>query len=272
MIKVRLTNGFGNNLFQFIAAKQLATFHNTNVQVICSNDYYGLEELRKLGFDFEIGSPHDQDMVCSDDIYASLFDKKYSNTNIMLIGYYEDYNYYMDNRDMIKEWFGNIEKTRDCLTIHLRAGDRLFYPELSMAPKVENWLKAIEKFTFDKLYIVTDMPEWKKIDAEYLSSLSFHYNPSKDNLDMSVPVNHFNSLVEGFSQFNPIPIHQDISGDFNFIRSSKNILFEHGTLSWWAAFTSEAQKVGVYGPWRPWKGNGNKNLSNLPLDNWFKWD
>ena len=48
MIKVRLTNGFGNNLFQFIAAKQLATFHNTNVQVICSNDYYGIEELRKL--------------------------------------------------------------------------------------------------------------------------------------------------------------------------------------------------------------------------------
>jgi hypothetical protein len=48
-------------------------------------------------------------------------------------------------------------------------------------------------------------------------------------------------------------------------------MFEHGTLSWWAAFLSDASRVGVYGPWRPWKGASNKNLSNVPLDTWFKW-
>jgi hypothetical protein len=272
MIKVKLTNGFGNNLFQFIAAKQLATFHNTDLQVVCSNTYYGIEELKNLGLEFEIGTQEQSDIICDDNNYTSLFTSTYSGKNILLTGYFEDYNYYMDNIDLIKEWFGTIDSVRDCLTIHLRAGDRLLVPEISLAPKVENWLRAIEKFTFDKLYIVTDMPEWKKIDIEYLSSLKFHNHPNTDKLDMNISVNHFNSLVDGFSKFKPIHIHQDISDDFNFIRSSKNILFEHGTLSWWAAATSNAEKVGVYGPWRSWKGDSNKNLSKIPLKGWFGWE
>ena len=60
--------------------------------------------------------------------------------------------------------------------------------------------------------------------------------------------------------------------DFTFIRGFKNILFQHGTLSWWAAILSEADKVGVYGPWRPWKGDSNKNLSNVNIEGWFKWE
>ena len=46
----------------------------------------------------------------------------------------------------------------------------------------------------------------------------------------------------------------------------------YGTMSWWASFVSQASKVGVYGPWREWKGNSNKNLSNVNLEGWFKWE
>ena len=90
--------------------------------------------------------------------------------------------------------------------------------------------------------------------------------PIKDSVD------YFNSFVEKFSKFDPIYEKRDVHEDFNFIRSFNNILFEHGTLSWWAAFLSDARKVGVYGPWRSWKGKSNKNLSNVQLDNWFKWE
>ena len=55
-------------------------------------------------------------------------------------------------------------------------------------------------------------------------------------------------------------------------RELKNILFQHGTLSWWAAFLGNPNKVGVYGPWRPWKGQSNKNLGNTPIEGWFQWD
>ena len=84
-------------------------------------------------------------------------------------------------------------------------------------------------------------------------------------------VDYFNSLVDCFSKYNPVFKKRSVADDFQFIRGFKNILFQHGTMSWWAAALSEAERVGVYGPWRPWKGASNKNLSNVPIDSWFKW-
>ena len=51
-----------------------------------------------------------------------------------------------------------------------------------------------------------------------------------------------------------------------------NFYFVSQSRSGWAAVLSDAKKVGVYGPWRPWKGQKNKNLSNIPLEGWFKWE
>ena len=46
MIYVRLTNGFGNNLFQYSAARILAEFHNTKVVAIPpTKDYYAIKSL-----------------------------------------------------------------------------------------------------------------------------------------------------------------------------------------------------------------------------------
>ena len=50
MIYVQLTNGFGNNMFQYVAARLLATYlHQDLVVVPPTEDYYGIEELGKLG-------------------------------------------------------------------------------------------------------------------------------------------------------------------------------------------------------------------------------
>ena len=49
MIYTRLTNGFGNNLFQCIASKLLATFlEQENTYVPPTSNYYGIEELGKI--------------------------------------------------------------------------------------------------------------------------------------------------------------------------------------------------------------------------------
>ena len=73
------------------------------------------------------------------------------------------------------------------------------------------------------------------------------------------------------SEYNPVVVHRNVLDDFNFMRQFDKILFQHGTMSWWAAFLSNASQVGVYGPWRPWKGTSNKNLSDVKIDGWFKW-
>ena len=57
MIFVQLTNGFGNNLFQYNAARVLAEFHKKEVVAIPpSSDYYGIEPLMTLGVAFNDNS------------------------------------------------------------------------------------------------------------------------------------------------------------------------------------------------------------------------
>jgi hypothetical protein len=49
-------------------------------------------------------------------------------------------------------------------------------------------------------------------------------------------------------------------------------LFQHSTLAWWAAVIGGTKQVGVYGPWRSYKNERNKNLSHIPLPGWFQWE
>jgi hypothetical protein len=276
MILVQLTNGFGNNIFQYTAAKLLADFHE---QEICalppSGDYYAISDLEDLGISFYKGPQNLGPMIRGNDSnYRSLFNKSYSKSNIFLSGYFEDYTYYENEIKKIKSWFPLVKKRKDKdLVIHFRAGDRLFYKnEFDTKPAVESYLEAIDNFEFERLHIVTDMPSWKKITVKDLENMRFHRKvEEKDCVPPEKSIEYFNSFVDGFTKFSPITEKRTVGEDFNFIRSFDNILFQHGTLGWWAAALSDASKVGVYGPWRPWKGSSNKNLGKTPLRGWFQW-
>jgi hypothetical protein len=191
---------------------------------------------------------------------------------LTLRGYFEDFNLFVDNIPFLKDRYPKVEKREDNdLVIHFRAGDRLFYKnEFNYKPSVDSYLSAINNFNFNRLHIVTDMPEWDYLSEDKLSKIKFHCEvPLDKRVSPKLSVDYFNSFVESFKQFNPIVEKRSIYDDFNFIRSFDNILFEHGTMSWWASILSDATKVGVYGPWRSWKGKNNKNLSKVPVNGWF---
>ena len=274
-VSVALTNGFGNNIFQYVSARLLAEHHNTYHFVTPPwPDYYAIGDLKQLNINFE-PRPMNSPLNITDKSYKAAYDSLLSNQDLSLSGYFEDYTYYFPHRDRIKTWFPKVDSREDnALVLHLRTGDRLVMKnEFYSKPTVENYLRAMEKFDFDELHIVTDMPVWEKITPDSFSEMKFHLNtPAHERVPVEETVKYFNAFVEGFAQFNPIIEKRSIVEDFNFIRKFKNILFEHGTLSWWAAFLSDAEKVGVYGPWRPWKKDTNKNLSQIPLDTWFKWE
>ena len=117
------------------------------------------------------------------------------------------------------------------------------------------------------------MPKWDFISESDLANMSFHYDvPEKDRVPAKKSVEYFNSFIEGFAEYKPIMKKRTIVEDFNFIRSFDNIMFQHGTLGWWAAALSDASRVSVYGPWRPWKGTSNKNLSQVNFKGWHKWE
>jgi len=273
MIYVQLTNGFGNNLFQANAGKILAEYNNDGLLLIEPfSGYYARKSLEKIGFLFCDKLPRLTQSI-SDKDYASSFSIDTKNHNVLLTGYFEDYRYFLNNREKIKQWYHHTELKTRTLAIHLRTGDRLFMKnEFYSKPTAAAYKEAIEKFDFDEVHVITDFPVWKQITPEELSSFKFHTKVSDNQrVPLIESVEYFNSLQQTISEYSPKFKKRDVLEDFNFIRSCDNILFEHGTLSWWAAFLSDAKKVGVYGPWRPWKGTTNKNLSQIPLDGWFKW-
>ena len=270
MVIVKLTNGFGNNLFQYIAGRLLAEFHNQKFYCEPLEDnYYAIQDLKNLNIPIYKRSIRDKvitkfsSIYISDNNYWNYFEEKYQKKNFIVKGYFEDNNIFMKHINKIRNWFPHQKKTNiNDLVLHFRGGDRLFYKnEFAYKPSPESFISAINKFEFKKLYIVTDMPFWNYITAKELEKQIFHVKVKKQ---MSIPiqssVNYFNSIVNALEKFDPILYKKNISDEFNFIRSFDKILFQHSTTAWWAARLSIASKVGVSRGWRNWKLNNKTNL------------
>jgi len=277
MVLVQLTNGFGNNMFQYNAARLLAEYLEQEIYAIPPfGDYYAISCLNNLGIKFLPPTVSVNNCIeISERNYRTAFDNKYRDHNFVVRGYFEDYSFFIDDLKKIRSWYPEIKKRSDSdLVIHFRAGDRLLYKnEFYQKPSVESYINAIESFNFDSIHIVTDMPKWDYISEEDIEKMRFHVDvPAENRVSSAESSDYFNSFISAFEKYKPVSEKRSIYEDFQFIRSFDNILFQHGTLGWWAAMLSEASRVGVYGPWRPWKGASNKNLSATPLDNWFKWE
>jgi len=276
MVVVKLTNGFGNNLFQFVAAKQLSKYHDQELVVLCAEEYYAKSDLQDLGILSSVTHPSLPGAhSVSENNYLHCFSDDFKDDNFIVNGYFEDYRYYINNLDEIKKWFPKIEKRQDNdLVLHFRAGDRLLYKStFEHRTLPQRYLAAIQEFEFDNLHVVTDMPKWDYITVKELENLTFHVGVAPDRrVEAHRSVDYFNSFIDVLSKYNPTFKKRTIAEDFNFIRSFDNILFEHGTMGWWASVLSEASRVAVYGPWRSWKGKTNKNLSQVELEGWFQWE
>ena len=279
MVIVKLTNGFGNNLFQYIAGRLLAEFHNQKFYCEPLEDnYYAIQDLKNLNIPIYKRSIRDKlitkfsSIYISDNNYWNYFEEKYQKKHFIIKGYFEDNNIFMKHINKIRNWFPLQKKTNiNDLVLHFRGGDRLFYKnEFAYKPSPESFISAINKFEFDKLYIVTDMPFWNYITAKELEKQIFHVKVKKQlSIPIESSVNYFNSIVNALEKFDPILYKKNISDEFNFIRSFDKILFQHSTTAWWAARLSNASKVGVSRGWRNWKLNNKTNL--LENENWFQW-
>lgn len=284
MLISKITNGFGNNLFQCIAGKLISEKNNLEHFFLEPyENYYGSDYLNELGFKKVSRKDLNEKSkiyVINDSNYQKIKDIRidpvfFENGYMILDGYFENKDYYLSERKTIKSWFPEIKRrNKKDLVFHFRTGDRLFYKnEFDSKPSPVDIKKAIERFDFERLHIVTDMPVWKKYSEEDLKKIDFHVKvPKEKSVSISKALEYYNECYDMLQKFNPVVERKTVLEDFNLIRSFDNILFQHGTMSWWASFLSDAKKVGVYGPWRPWKGKGNKNLSNVNINGWFKWE
>lgn len=271
-VKVRYTNGEGNNIFQYMYARLLAHVHGLNLSASAVPSLGNVSEHHKFNKDLPIVKIGYRES----DFQQYIFEN-YSNVNFYVHSYPEDYKVYEPYLDVIKTWVPTVDTSHpDDLVFHLRLGDRLlrlsdYSP--SMKTSVEEYVDTIKSFDYDNLYIVTDMKKWGYITQNEVSCMRFHVGvASHEMVSPNIAANYYNTLVDGLSKLNPIVrVGYTVADDFNFMRTFGKVLFKHGTLAWWASVLSNAEKVGVYGAWRPIKGDRNKNLGQTNYKGWFQW-
>jgi hypothetical protein len=159
-----------------------------------------------------------------------------STRKIVLDGYFQRYEYVRALRPQIREWFRRGSTTPlsdDSLTIHVRSGDiwemkgslsrpvpppHASYPALP----VSYYRKIIESRPWKAAYLLCEKPD----------------DPVARCL-----------LDRGDVTF----VGRDPLSDFDFLRSSRNIILSVSTFAWWAAWLSDASQIyfplaGIFDP------------------------
>lgn len=265
-----LTNGFGNNLFQYVAGRLISEHHGMDQVVVSSKpEYYASNSLSKLGINVIYQAvPKDAYKISDNNYVASFADTIV--TDIVVQGYFEDYTYYVNKRDLIRSWFPPVRARPDTHCLHLRLGDRLYNPHEIPAP--EEYRGIIDRLSLPNVSVVTDIPKLDIVSTGEIMKYRFHKRcKPTSQAHARVIRDTYNSYVKMVRVFNFNLYKGTIVDDFNFMRGCNTIIFAHSTTAWWAAFLSDAETVAVRGRWRPFKGTRNKNLGQTPLGGWIQW-
>lgn len=282
---LQLTIGFGNNLFQYCFARLLAEKNN-------------LILVHRAIPEFDIPqSKHQADVslqtvYIGEHNYKQALETDLSKYNLVINGYFEDYEIFTPYLETIRSWFPRVQKTNNNdLILHLRLQNRLVQVSHHKNHVLADaYLRGIEKFDFDRLHIITDAKKWSAYSREDIEEIQEEIkvgpNPPSNSPWVSVDQSlyYINTLISGFEDINPIvhcngaPVIPGSGGlrsghmdDFNFIRGFDKIMIFNSTFSWWAALLSEASQVGTWGPWKPNKGARSKNLGKTNYPGWFTW-
>jgi len=155
-------------------------------------------------------------------------------TNLLLDGYFQSENYFIRNKETIINLFKptneikesiikDIPGIQNYISIHVRRGDFLNYPNHHPQQSLEYYKKAIDNFGVDRTYIIfSDDLEGVKDMFNFLPNKIF-YTSSQDWLDLYIM-----SLCE-----------------HNIICNS--------TFSWWGAYLNENPNKVVIAP-KKWFG------------------
>lgn len=223
MISVNYAGRLGNNIFQYcfgrILAEELGYMMNKNL-----SEFEYAKEVNGLNFNspIEVLEGHQIDL-----------DGIVSNKNpraIILNGFFQRSEYFIKYKDKINEWLSlknkNFKKPNEYdLVVHVRGGDLLNQnPNCNHVPApLYYYTNIIDSSKYEKLYIVCESPN--DIIAKELNSIY----PDSEIISQS-------------------PIE-----DYYFINHSKYIVLSLSSLSWWAAFLSDAKKIyfPMTGFWHP---------------------
>jgi hypothetical protein len=282
VVEIRFTIGFGNNLFQYCFGRLLSEIHGLKL-IHHAIPEMGIREKKANDI------PSLPIMIVNDANYKEIFYSQIPNCNIIVNGYFEDYELYKPFLSKIRKWFPRVEKTNNKdLILHMRLQNRLVQLNHHKNHVLfDAYERGVEHFKFKKLYIVTDAKKWDFHTKEDIEEIQYEIrigpNPTPAWVSTKVSIDYINKLIDGFSKYDPIvkcngaSVLQGSGGlrgnflyDFNLIRSFDKIMFNNSTFSWWAAVLSDATRVSPFRPWKPAKNNC-RNLGRTDYPGWFGW-
>lgn len=233
MVYINYKGRLGNNIFQYCLGRIIA--ENLKFKLVGKlNDFSNAIEFDGRSFlnPIESLSGHDID-------FNNIINNK-NERKIILNGFFQNINYYLNSKEKINEWLKinkqyRVPNSKD-LVLHVRGGDLYNkFPHVQYPPLPFVYYKnIIESESFDKLYIVTE-------------------NVS----DIIVDKLNKNFKLEIISQ-SPVE-------DYFFMLNSKKLVLSVSTLSWWSGWMSLAEKIyfPMYGLWHP---NSIRKDVNLIVD------
>lgn len=230
VVSVNYFGRYGNNLFQYVAARLFAERNGYNMITCPPEGFLSIKEPCECGIDPRLLETYNE-VVVND---VSNLPGYYQNTNLKFHGYFQDSKQYNPYRAQIKEMFDlkPIQKNTEDIVVHLRLTD-YFWSRNKWVISPLWYIQLIKKEKYRNCYIVVEPHVTNK---EYLK----YFNNIK-----GVKIVTGNSAAE----------------DFEFIRSFDRIICSNSTFCWWAAFLSDASKIYTF---KPWVRDPKVNLSDIP--------
>lgn len=213
MVIIKYAGRFGNNIFQYSLGRIIA--EEKGLQLLP----YGGQYSHELNTELIKGNIYSPDQIINEstNIQNILCDNR--NIGYTLDGYFQKAEYYIPNKDRIREWikFNKIvdfEPNKDDIAIHIRISDFGCECNVGMLP-LSFYTNIINNLKFNKLYIFGGCSH------------------NREQMDID------NEVIETFEKYKPIYPNLDAITEFQMLMKFRRIIQSTSTFCWWSSFLSE---------------------------------
>lgn len=254
MIKVLLRGGLGNQMFQWAYGRSLSHKNNLTLyldQYFLKNTAFGdtkrsfaLANFENLSYHFSEDIPIIKPKVIGEDL-TKINTQLESDKDYVLDGFFQDYRYFSDVSEIIREDFSfskeiisKFEIPNNSTSVHIRRTDYLtsngFHPILPLE-YYEKSLDIIERL--DKILIFSDDIRWCKENLKFKNMI----------------------FVENTSNYE----------DLYIMSQCKNNICANSSFSWWGAWLNKNNEKKVILPRKWFADHISYDLNNSPIE-WIR--
>lgn len=222
MITYDQGGGFGNRMFQYVFARLVSEKLKLALKTQPSKDVtdvIGITGQQEYRYYEKI-----KHTINDQFSYDNILKRDFEDCGYHLTGYWQHSEYYLKNRDLIKSFFlysSPVELDKKNIVAHIRLGDYKFYGKKGNALHPDYYLNILKKEKYDKLFIVTDEPEWKEY-FDHFKGINYEIVSDTNNADR---------------------IANSTARDFYYMMKFDRVIIGNSSFSWWAAFLSNASKI-----------------------------